>query len=55
MLVAFCLIVVILLLRLAPHSQAQEIAVYRSYIWLAFLALIWVQMFFTLVFAQVIV
>jgi len=54
-LVAFCLIIVIVLLGLAARSLAQEIAVDKSYIRLCFLALIPVQIFFTLFFAQVII
>ncbi|KAK5090282.1 hypothetical protein LTR05_000454 [Lithohypha guttulata] len=54
-LVAFCLIIVIVLIGLAARSLATEIAVDKSYIRLAVLALIPVQVFFTLFFAQVIV
>lgn len=54
-LVAFCLIIVIVLLGLAARSLASEIAVDKGYIRLAFLALIPVQIFFTLFFAQVII
>lgn len=54
-LVAFCLIIVVVLLGLAARSLASEIAVDKSYIRLSFLALIPVQIFFTLFFAQVIV
>lgn len=54
-LVAFCLIIVIVLLGLAARSLATEIAVDKNYVRLAFLALIPVQIFFTLFFAQVIV
>lgn len=54
-LVAFCLIIVIVLLGLAARSLATEISVDKNYIRLAFLALVPVQIFFTLFFAQVIV
>lgn len=48
-LVAFTLIIVIMLLGLAARSLAVEIAVDHSYLRLAFLALVPVQIFFTLV------
>ncbi|KAK5311800.1 hypothetical protein LTR93_011598 [Exophiala xenobiotica] len=54
-LVAFTLIIVIALLGLACRSLAIEIAVDKSYLRLAFLSLVPVQIFFTLFFAQVIV
>lgn len=54
-LVAFCLIIVIVLLGLAARSLAYEVAYDKSYVRLAFLALVPVQIFFTLFFAQVIV
>ncbi|KAL6243900.1 hypothetical protein RBB50_009334 [Rhinocladiella similis] len=54
-LVAFTLIIVVTLLGLACRSLAIEIAVDRSYLRLAFLSLVPVQIFFTLFFAQVIV
>ncbi|EXJ65575.1 hypothetical protein A1O7_01916 [Cladophialophora yegresii CBS 114405] len=54
-LVAFTLIIVVTLLGLACRSLATEIAVDGSYTRLAFLALVPVQIFFTLFFAQVIV
>ena len=48
-LVAFTLIIVVMLLGLAARSLAVEIAVDQGYIRLAFLALVPVQVFFTLV------
>lgn len=54
-LVAQCLVIVIVLLGLAARSLAVEIAVDHGYYRLAFLALIPVQVFFTLFFAQVVV
>ena len=48
-LVAFTLIIVIVLLGLAARSLAVEISVDRGYVRLAFLALVPVQIFFTLV------
>ncbi|OAP55210.1 hypothetical protein AYL99_10910 [Fonsecaea erecta] len=54
-LVAFTLIIVVTLLGLACRSLATEIAVDGSYIRLAFVSLVPVQIFFTLFFAQVIV
>ncbi|KAJ9643155.1 hypothetical protein H2204_002050 [Knufia peltigerae] len=54
-LVAFTLVIVVVLLGLACRSLAIEIAVDHSYLRLAFLSLVPVQIFFTLFFAQVIV
>ncbi|KIW71780.1 hypothetical protein PV04_00016 [Phialophora macrospora] len=54
-LVAFTLIIVVTLLGLACRSLATEISVDGSYTRLTFLALVPVQIFFTLFFAQVIV
>ncbi|KIW94381.1 uncharacterized protein Z519_04357 [Cladophialophora bantiana CBS 173.52] len=54
-LVGFTLIIVVTLLGLACRSLATEIAVDGSYIRLAFLSLVPIQIFFTLFFAQVIV
>ena len=54
-LVALCLIIVIALLGLAARSLAIEIAADKGYYRLAFLALVPIQIFFTLFFAQVIV
>lgn len=48
-LVAFTLVIVVVLLGLACRSLATEIAVDRTYLRLAFLALVPVQIFFTLV------
>lgn len=48
-LVAFCLAIVFTLLGLAARSLAVEIAVDHNYVRLAFLALVPVQVFFTLV------
>jgi hypothetical protein len=53
-LVAFTLIIVIVLLGLAARSLAVEIAVDRSYVRLAFVCLVPVQIFFTLVCGRVI-
>jgi len=54
-LVALCLIIVIVLLGLAARSLAVEISSDKGYYRLAFLALVPIQIFFTLFFAQVIV
>ncbi|KAK4947938.1 hypothetical protein LTR10_013446 [Elasticomyces elasticus] len=54
-LVAFTLIIVVVLLGLACRSLAIEISVDKSYLRLAFLSLVPIQIFFTLFFAQVIV
>ena len=54
-LVALCLIIVIVLLGLAARSLATEISADKGYYRLAFLALVPIQIFFTLFFAQVIV
>ena len=54
-LVAFTLIIVIVLLGLACRSLAIEISVDKSYLRLAFLSLIPIQIFFTLVSSSILV